>query len=197
MLKSKSKLRKVQNIDLQESRDRFNNEIRSPFLLNDLNVLYIKFYSVVQRELRKLGCSSMNFNDIYQEAFILLFEKQMTSIAVMRNPQSYITQMCKFMWFKERKRKDKHEMLNEDEPYLALESSSGNELRQLLSKHLGNLSKACREILTLYSLGYSEKKIGTVLKIGDRNAIKNKKFNCKSKLRSLIENDPSYKEING
>ncbi len=94
----------------------------------------------------------------------------------MRNPQSDITQMFKYLWFKERKKQDNHEMLNESELSADPEPSTGNELQQFFAKHLKNFSSTCRKVLILYSQGYSENKIGNVLNLGDRNAIKNKKY---------------------
>ena len=88
-------------------------------------------------------------------------------------------------------------MLNESDLFYDPEPPAGNEMRQLLLKHLKNLSSTCREILTLYGLGYSENKIGCILKLGDRTAVKNKKYYCKETLRKMILNNPLFKVIYG
>jgi DNA-directed RNA polymerase specialized sigma24 family protein len=165
--------------------------------LKEINKIYQGVYATAKNELRKSGCSSQHFDDIFQDVLIILLEKQKTAGLKMRNTQSYITQMCKYLWFKERKRQDNHEMLNESELSGDPEPSTGNELQQLLAKHLKNLSSTCRKVLILYSQGYSENKIGSVLNLGDRNAVKNKKYYCKETLRNLIMNDPEFKEIHG
>jgi DNA-directed RNA polymerase specialized sigma24 family protein len=165
--------------------------------LEEINKLYQGIYATAKSELRKSGCSSQHFDDIFQEVIIIIFEKQKTAGIPVRNPQGYITQTCKYLWFKERKRQDNHEMLNESELSFDPEPSTGNELQQLLAKHFKNLSSSCRKVLILYSKRYSENKIGRMLNLGDRNAVKNKKFYCKEALRKMIVNDPSFKEING
>ena len=171
--------------------------ILTTFPLDDLIILFNKYYIPVKSELRRLGCPSLIFDDVYQDVFFILLKKEKSPGTKMRNPQSYITQMCKFIWFKERKRQNKHEPLEESRLPVEPETTTGDEMKQLLTKHMNNLSSTCKEILDLYSKGYSEDKIGRVLNLGDRNAVKNKKYKCKEKLRSMIKNDPAYKEING
>lgn len=67
----------------------------------------------------------------------------------------------------------------------------------LLLKYFKDLPAYCKEILVLYSLNYSEKKISEMLQLPNIKAVNHKKEKCKDKLRKMIKNDPAFKEING
>ena len=189
----------MENVYFYSNKELKYNEygILTSFPLDDLKKLLNTYYIPVKSELRRLGCPSVIFEDVYQDVFFILIKKEKSSGTAMRNPQSYITQMCKYIWFKERRRQGKHVSI--EESMLAIEPETGtrDEMKMLLSKHMNNLSSTCKEILTLYSEGYSEDKIGRILNLGDRNAVKNKKYYCKETLKSMIVNDPLFKEING
>ena len=161
----------------------------------DLNKLYKKHYSFAKSELRRWGCNRFIFDELYQGAFHILVEKQRNKGADNSYTQWYITQICKHLWFKERKRMLIYEYLDGTEPIEYEESDTNTDIKMLLVKHLNKLSKICREILTLYSLGYSEKRIIKSLNLNDRNVVKNKKYYCKEKLRMMMIGDPLFDEI--
>ncbi len=103
--------------------------------------------------------------------------------------------MCKNLWSKERRNPEKVEISEEIDLIDEQEGKSKEVLRLLLLKHFENLSSTCREILKLYSKGFNENKIASIMKLGDVKAVKNKKHRCKEKLRNAIEKDPLYNKI--
>ena len=164
--------------------------------------------------MRKWGCNSSVFEDIFHEAFIIFLEKQKTYGNEKWPQQAYITRICKNKWFKERERLNIYEPLEEYKEFEEIEESEESEesmkkelfyydednkednLIELLLKHLKNMSAVCQEVLNLYSLGHSEKKISTILNLDDPRVVKNKKYYCKEKLRSMVMNDPIFDDIN-
>jgi RNA polymerase sigma factor (sigma-70 family) len=184
--------------------------------LEDSNKLYKQYYYPAKNVLRKYGCNGTIFEDLYQEAFIILVDKQKTAGIELKSQQTYITQICKNKWFKERKRMMIYEPLEEYEEFEELEGleetgekgesmkkqmfyideeNKEDNLIELLLKHLKNMSAVCQEVLNLYSLGHSEKKISNILNLDDPRAVKNKKYYCKLKLKTMIMNDPLFTEI--
>ena len=166
-------------------------------ILNDLNYLHQKYYQDAKSVLRKWGCNSETFDDIYQDAFVILVEKLKHSGGETIILSGYIINLCRYLWFKERKRLQNHEPAEKgdkiDEPYTATKDV----MIFLLLKHLKNLSPNCREILNLYLKNYTEKQISEVLNLEGPKSVNNHKEYCKAKLRSLIMNDPEFKEIHG
>jgi len=48
--------------------------------LEDIKKLYKEVYATASNELRRSGCDSNIFEDIYQEAFIILIKKKKVSV---------------------------------------------------------------------------------------------------------------------
>ena len=165
--------------------------------MDDIIELYEQYYDTTRRELRKLGCNRFVFDDIYHEVFLLFIENKKVHIRMVSDPKPYILQMCRYKWYKERKRREVPEFLQDNR----VTDGTGNEIEskllQLIEKHMYHLSESCREILELYMMGLSEHEISRVMNLENRNAVKNKKYNCKLSLRSLVINDPEYKELYG
>ena len=166
-------------------------------ILTDLNKLYKKNYSFAKLRLKKRGCNRFIFDEIYQGAFHILVEKQRHGVMDDIHSKWYIVQLCQRLWFLERKRMAVYDFLDgtEEFEYEENDTNTDTDIKMLLMKHLNKLSKICREILTLYSLGYSEKKIIKNLNLIDRNVVKNKKYYCKEKLRMMIISDPLFDDI--
>ena len=77
---------------------------------NDVIYIYQKYYQDAKSILRKWGCNSQIFKDIYQDVFIILMDKQMNSGTETGISSGYIINLCKYLWFKERKREQIHEL---------------------------------------------------------------------------------------
>jgi len=165
--------------------------------MDDLNNLYLQYYTDAKSELRRLGCNSYLFKDIYHEAFIILMDKKKNSTVERSYNFTYVITLCKNLWSKERRNPEKVEISEEMELIDEQEGKSNDGLRLLLLKHLENLSSTCREILKLYSKGFNENKIASIMKLGDVKAVKNKKHRCKEKLQTAIEKDPLFDKIYG
>jgi DNA-directed RNA polymerase specialized sigma24 family protein len=165
--------------------------------LVDLNKLYSQYHSSAKSQLRKWGCNSDIFEELYQQAFFILAEMQETKDAGDTYTLWYVIQMCKNLWFHEQRRQRKHELTDGLDQYQYMEAETNDGLIFLLVYHMKNLSESCREILKLYSRGYSEEEISQSLNLNGPKNANNKKLYCKEKLRNMIQNDPLYKELNG
>jgi RNA polymerase sigma factor (sigma-70 family) len=165
--------------------------------LDNPNKSYSQYYFAARKKLRKWKCTGIAFDDIYHEAFIILLEKQGSPDTKIRDPETYITQVCKFLWFKEQRKMDLHEGMEKIDPDDYPNEVADDSRLVLLLKHMKNLPSTCQEVLTLYAQGYSEEKISDIMKLGGAKAVKNRKYYCKEKLRNMIMNDPLFEEIYG
>jgi DNA-directed RNA polymerase specialized sigma24 family protein len=163
--------------------------------LDDPNKIYNLYYSSVKSLLRKLGCPGYIFEDMYQESLYILLEKEKNSSLEISNLKNYITIMCTNLWFKEKKRMEVQDRLDEFEFYNDQDKGSDEVMLFLLSKHMENLSEGCREILNFYMHNHSEEEISIRLNMAGPKAVNNKKNYCKDKLRKLIIKDPLLEEV--
>jgi hypothetical protein len=105
--------------------------------------------------------------------------------------------MCKYIWFKEQKRQQRYERPGEIDQYYEPEFGSNDIKLSLLDKHMIKLSAICQDVLTLYSLNYSEEEISRILNLKGSKEANNWKYNCKARLHKMIVNDPLYVEEYG
>jgi RNA polymerase sigma factor (sigma-70 family) len=164
--------------------------------LEDLSKLYRRYYYTTKEALRKWDCPGYVFDDIYQDVFSILLEKQKHAGDEIKNPLAYIIQMCRLRWYTERKKMHMHDVFDELDQDHNTWTEEFDESRILLLKHLKKLPATCREILTLYFLGYNEYEICRKLNMDNPRMIRNRKYYCKEKLRDMIMNDPAFDEIN-
>lgn len=164
---------------------------------NDVIYICQKYYQDAKSVLRKWGCNSQKFKDIYQDVFIILMDRPMNAGTAAEISSGYIINLCKYLWFKERKREQIHELNDQMDQIDEVYTGSKDVMIFLLHKHLKNLDAKCREILFLFAMNYTEHKISKGLKLESSKAVNNRKEYCKLKLRSMIKNDPLYNDING
>jgi DNA-directed RNA polymerase specialized sigma24 family protein len=147
--------------------------------------------------MRKYGCESFAFDDLYQEAFSIMAEKKRTCRTEISYPYSYVIHTCKYLWFKEKRSRGIYELMDCMDDFAAVESNINYEKALLLNRNMHFLSATCKEVLALYVNGYSEEKISEMLNLGSSKAAKNKKYYCKERLKDLILIDPLFEELYG
>ena len=165
--------------------------------MTDLISLYKRYYNPAKRELRKVGCSSFIFEDLYQESFFILMRMKKEQGKSLDHPYTYIIRICKSLWIEECKRQEIHETADDLDGFQYQETETNEDKLQLVQSYHKKLSPACQELLTLYYEGYSEDEICARLGFGNRRVVSNKKRYCKERLRKMINNDPKFKELNG
>ena len=158
--------------------------------------VYNQYYLAARNILRKRGCNSYAFDDIFHDALIQLFNRKKSAKAEIKNPRAYIIQLCINLWKKECARQKVLKTIEESCGELAGEEEGVKDERGFyIKKHLKDLSPDGRKILILHSQGYTEKQLIGLMDLPNRNAVKNKKYNAKMKLRMLVKNDPSFKKL--
>ena len=159
------------------------------------NKIYNQYYSSVKSSLRKLGCPGFLFEDMYQESLSILLVIEKNRSLDISNRKTYITKICTNLWFKEKKRLEVQEKLDEYDFINDQDKEPYEKKFFLVSKHMKNLSEGCRDILNLYMHNHSEEEISNMLNMAGPKAVNNKKNYCKDKLRKMVLSDPLLEEV--
>jgi DNA-directed RNA polymerase specialized sigma24 family protein len=159
------------------------------------NKINDQYYSSIKSFLRRLGCQGSIFEDMYQESLFILLEKEKNGSLDISNRKTYITIICMNLWFKEKKRLELQAKLDEYDFINDQDKEPHEKKLFLVSKHMKNLSKGCRDILNLYIHNHSEEEISIRLNMAGPKAVNNKKNYCKDKLRKMVLSDPLLEEV--
>lgn len=140
-------------------------------------------------------------NDVMQEGIILIYQKiQKESLHVNVSINAYLLATCKNIWLMRLRRKKKM-IVNSDQIDI-LEGTEESlifnlvqaEKNNLYRKHFLQLDQSCMDLLTQVFDGKSMKEIADSMGISLGYARK-KKFICKERLMSSIQNDDIYHEL--
>ncbi|MCD6200853.1 MAG: sigma-70 family RNA polymerase sigma factor [Bacteroidales bacterium] len=165
--------------------------------------LYEQILPILEIYVGKMGGSSSDAKDLFQEAMIVVFQKiRKEAFEPRKNIPEYIVGICKKMWFDRLSEKQKTlniEFLEEkddqlgDEMLVDPEPVNPEEIkRALYLRHITALKKECREILYMVRQGITLEEISRLYGYPDARIIYNKKAYCLQKLIERIKNDPEY-----
>ncbi|MBK8734582.1 MAG: sigma-70 family RNA polymerase sigma factor [Saprospiraceae bacterium] len=142
----------------------------------------------------KYNCFDTDFNDIYQDAIILLDKNVRNGQFESRGSlEAYLMSTCKLLWYNELRRKKK---FVDEEILKNLENTVTNEVDQtqydedllkLLDLTLKKLDERCRKVLEMWKLSYSMSEIMETLGITSLGMTRKLKFTCLNKLTDLIK----------
>lgn len=164
----------------------------------ELKQLY-KAWPETKRFLKTLGCTSVNAEDIFQEALIIFVRKKEDPNFVLSvEPFFYVKNTCKLLWFNQ-SRKEQKTGFNELTGDLTEEQNDWFEkemkLRSIESA-LNKIGKQCQELLQLfYGLGWSMVEIAKKLDLRNDKVAKAQKYRCINKVKDQLELE-STSEIN-
>lgn len=164
----------------------------------ELKRLYKK-WPEIKRFLATFGCTTVDAEDIFQEALLIYTRKQEDpTFELTVDPIHYVKNTCKLLWYNESRRQRKNpktelpqELVELDTPWFQKEMKLRN-----IEKALGNLGKQCQELLQLfYGLGWNM--VDIAKKIGMRNdkVAKAQKYRCIQKAKELTEEQETSEDI--
>ena len=164
----------------------------------ELKALYKK-WPEMRRFLATVGCSTVDAEDIFQEALLIYSrKKEDDSFVLTVEPFYYVKNTCKLLWYNEArklKKLPKAELTNEemelDDSWFQKEMKIRN-----IERALEKLGKQCQEILQLF-YGLSWNMVDIANKIGLRNdkVAKAQKYRCLQKAKELTVEQDSSDEI--
>ena len=169
---------------------------------NILRLVYNDNYSVIEKFILKNSGNSLDAEDIFQEAIIIIYRRVINNELFLDcSFNTYLFSVCKVLWYKELRNKKKFYSRNFEEEATnhlddtLLSMKDDYDKLNLIQKHLTKINSDCRKLLLLFYNNVPLKEISQIFGFSGENYAKKRKFTCKEKLIELIKNDPRYKEI--
>lgn len=184
-----------------------NKEIIDGIIRKDFRIIkYLNntYQLVINKWIRKNSGTPYDANDIFQEAFLIVFRKLNTEgekLELTCNFSTYFISICKHLWFQELRNRARFHSREIDEFCNQLTSDLYDESDDIkfniYTKQLNQLESKCRELLLLYCKKKSISEIMQIMDFKNAQAVANKKKNCRKKLISNLLNCKEYKELQG
>lgn len=163
--------------------------------------IYREYLPAISQFVNKNNGNNEDARDIFQEALVILHQKlKQPGFELTSSVFTYIFAICKNLWLKrlEKSRKLKVTFLDQQELSIVDELDSHIEKEsqyRLYRKKFRELTAGCQKILELFFGGHSMKEITKIMDFGSVQYTKKRKFKCKEKLISLIQEDDQFKEL--
>ncbi len=169
---------------------------------NAIRWIYSKsgWVSIVKKMIRNLGGSNHDAEDIVQDGLInFIMDVQKGKIQKIEGANAYFIRSCKNNWLNNFNRKLKAREIIDRE--FNKEETSINEEKIFVSKeiweHLDRLleqiGRKCKEVLKLWSMGYSHEEIAKLINYENANVSKKTKSLCIEKLKNMGLNPDDWK----
>jgi RNA polymerase sigma factor (sigma-70 family) len=117
------------------------------------------------------------------------------------NIKAYLYSICRFLWLNKLK-KNKRMFYTEDTATLDQVSSDTpesisleDEKKQILNQLFQILGDKCQQILEIWKLSYSMEEIAEKVGLDNAGIARRQRYNCYQKLLSIIDQEPSLKDI--
>ncbi|SFC14216.1 RNA polymerase sigma factor, sigma-70 family [Flexibacter flexilis DSM 6793] len=158
--------------------------------------LYKLHYPMILNFVVSNSGTELEAKDIYQEAFIILYESlNDSSFKLNCQIKTYLYSVCRRLWLKRLYYKNRFEgRLTDFEPYIALpeaETKTADEQELMfgqMEKALVKLGEPCRTILEdFYIHGLNMQQIAQKMGYTNAENAKNQKYKCLNRLRKIAE----------
>ncbi len=179
--------------------------LKSSVLLDNdeaMNSLYAVMYRKVLHFILKNSGSEQDADDVFQDSLMVLYKlAKRDQLDDVTNIQSYFFSICRNLWYKALKKKQKTTTLTEAHhslPEAAMQISAmlALEKSDFLDQLLKSLGESCRKVLIYYY--YDRLKMKEIMKrmnFSSEQVAKNKKSGCMKKLKELIAANPGFKDL--
>ena len=163
--------------------------------------IYDDFQARIIKYVKENNGTGIEGEDIFQEAIIIIFKQSRKEDFKLTVPfYTYLFAVCKRLWLKKlRKKRNMIVTFPEDVEYIdedKLEAIIIEEERySLFRAKFRNLSDQCQLLLGLFFKKVSMKDIMEQMGFSSLSYTKKRKYQCKEKLISLIQNDSQYNRL--
>ena len=163
--------------------------------------IYRSIFPQVQAYILKSGGTVDDAKDVMQKSLLQISIRMKTGdFKINSSFSGYLFTVCKNFWKHSQKTAetrvtyDKIMPLIHEEREIAL-SALEQDKWELFQEMLLKLSENCKQILGHYFNKVSYGKIAEMFDYASESTVRQRVFKCKSKLKSLIQQDVRYKEI--
>ena len=161
-----------------------------------LNWLYDNYLQTVRHHVLKNSGSEADVSDVFQESIITLYRKiSENNLSLTSDLKGYFFGIARNIWSTQLRQKRRITELEID----ISDEEDTNEMadslfEKIVSRAFQKLKPDSREILTLYSEGYSFEDIALKMNIKSTTYARRKKYLSKEALMELIKEDSEYKD---
>ena len=183
-------------MDDQELKDGIRNGSRLA-----LDEIYVRFFYRTSAWIKQNRGTEEDAKDVFQEALVTIFQQlRKPEFEIQHRFGTYLYTIVRNIWLKRlrddrvlaKANDDGLEFLQEDE---APNPTALEQQEYLYRKMFLKLGEQCQQILHRFLAGESIRQITKVLQLSSENYTKKRKFQCKTQLIKLIQEDPMYKAI--
>ncbi len=162
-----------------------------------MSKIYKMYYPMVEHFIITNGGLQEEAKDIYQEAFIVLYENLQTpDFTLTCKIKTYLYSICRRLWLKRFSYKTKYQgELKDSEDYVLLDESNQEQQQEtelmfaMMQEALDKLGEPCKTIIQDYYINQMNM-VQIADKMGYTNAdnAKNQKYKCLMRLKKIAEN---------
>ncbi|MEO1259026.1 MAG: sigma-70 family RNA polymerase sigma factor [Bacteroidota bacterium] len=165
-----------------------------------LSYLHKQVYQMAVNFIKKYKGSLADAEDIFQDSLLALYKlARQGKLDNCHNVEAYLMAISKNLWFKQLKKKKETVDLEEEVnsvavPEVALYTLLEEEKRSAFDKLLASLGENCQQLLIyFYYDRLRMKKIAELMGYNSEQVAKNRKSKCLQKLKTLLSENPHYK----
>lgn len=160
------------------------NRVPMPDTVQDLPGLYEETFPAVAAFVAKMGGSADDAKDIFHDAFVIFFEKNISPA----NPGAYILGIAKHLWMRKYHR-DKHRVRLDDlERNIVVPEEESLPVSQRLLRLIEISGRTCLELLqAFYYEKLSPEGIARAFNYSTAHSATVQKFKCLEKLRKAVK----------
>lgn len=155
-----------------------------PDIVQDLPGLYEETFPAVAAFVAKMGGSLEDAKDIFHDAFVIYFEKNISP----DNPGAYILGIAKHLWIR-KYHHDKHRVRLDDlERTITVPDEESTPVSQRLIRLIEISGKKCLDLLqAFYYEKLSPERIANTFNYSTAHSATVQKFKCLEKLRNAVK----------
>ena len=137
-------------------------------------------------------------DDLVHDSFVIMIHKIQQHDAEVNSVRAFWIGIAKYLWLNLIKRKNKIDLVEDDEETYGLHEDSPenlfllNEKYEQLHKCLALSSKRCHEILLLWLADYTMQEIADRMKLSGPAMARKIKYKCFKKIKNLVMNSDFF-----
>lgn len=168
-----------------------------------LKYIYGKYFKMIEQLILKNSGTPEQAADIFQDGLIVLYNKAKDPEFELKSALStYLYAICRNLWLKKLRTKDREIALEDSMLYIADEQASNvaelirTERGDIIADLIDKMGEDCKNILRyFYFEKLRMKEIMQKMNISSEAVAKNKKSNCMKTLRKKVLSSPFYQNL--
>jgi RNA polymerase sigma factor (sigma-70 family) len=166
-----------------------------------LNYVYKSMLPMVKRMVENHHGNESRADDVFQDTMITICRKiRHDNVHISSKFSTYLYSISKKIWLRELfssrnkyiKLGDLPDMVHEPEEE---DSNFDMKYHTIIERHIKNLSKDCQKILRLHINNATITEIQEIMNYNSPHHTMDRKYRCKKRLISQIQNDPEFKKL--